>query len=215
MTRILIYTLLVVLISSVNIESHDLADGQSVIDPERTIQIGKYVIKFDITNGSLIKIPPSLDRESYLKDAEFGVFFLTNKETGYHARYDFILDGSFAPSFQVITSSEYCGVSVLMVTVKRSTPRYGGGASRWLTTYVFRADTFEMLTDFDGTVFDVTRFDSRWVPEVDSVMDERYLVSCFPAGRHRPFDFGLIDRKALYGPDWCGPQGWRCRVNAP
>ena len=46
-------------------------------------------------------------------------------------------------------------------------------------------------------------------------MDERYLVSSLPARRGRPFSFDLIDRKKLYGPDWCGPQGERCRVKAP
>ena len=71
-----------------------------------------------------------------------------------------------------------------------------------------------MIGEFTGTALDVTPFDSRWKSEVPSFMPERYLVSCFLAGRGRPFDFGLIDRKKLYGPDWCGPQGWRCEVQA-
>ena len=144
---------------------------------------------------------------------------LTNKRTGNRRRNLVSLNGDNEPYLRDLDygryCSHYCGVSVLLVTIEQSFPRYGGNAGRWLTTCIFRADTFAMLEEFDGTPCDVTRFDSRRVPEVDSIMGERYLVSCFPAGRGRPFDFGLIDRKRLYGPDWCGPGGARCEVKAP
>ena len=143
---------------------------------------------------------------------DYSTYTLLNKSSGHQRTTLIEIEGGKEPSFENFGYDEYCGVEVLFVTVRRDTPRYGGMAGRWLTTYIFRADTFELLDEFTGTPYDVTRFDSRWVPEVPSYMPERYLVSCFPASRGRPFDFGLIDRKALYGPDWCGPQGERCEV---
>lgn len=69
-----------------------------------------------------------------------------------------------------------------------------------------------MIEEYSGSALDITRLDSREKPEAPSFMSERYLVSCIPEGRGRKFSFGLIDRKALYGPDWCGPGGDRCDI---
>ena len=202
-----------VVVSQAN--SHDLRGGDSFVDLSGSVETARYLVHYNHSDGTLAELPAWADRETYLKEEEFGAFFFSDKLTGHQGRYDFVLDGGKEPWFQGIETEDYCGVDVILVFVQRSTPRYGGALSRWLTTYIFRADTFEMLADYDGTPYDITRFDSRVVPEVDSSMDERYLVSCFPARRGRPFSFDLIDRKKLYGPDWCGPQGERCRVKAP
>lgn len=192
---------------------HELGIGETFISLD-FVENSQYSVQFDYSDGSLIKVAPWLDRDAFLRDATFGAFFLSSKEAGFKGRYDFILDGAFKPWFLGLETAYYCDVKVLLVFVQRDMPRYGGMLDHWLTTFIFRADTFEFLADYDGTPYDITRFDSRYVPEVDSIMDERYLVSCFPEGRGRAFDFGLIDRKKLYGPDWCGPQGDRCRVRA-
>ena len=194
---------------------HDLRGGDVFMAPSNAIETSEFFVTFDYSDGSSIKVAPWIDREGFIGDAEFGVYILKNKQSGLQGQYEFILDGGFKPSLEGINEDDYCGVDMLLVTVQRDTPRYGGSASRWLTTYIFRADTFEMLEEFTGTAYDVARFDSRWVPEVDSIMEERYFVSCLAAGRGHPFAFGLIDRKRLYGPDWCRPGNARCEVRAP
>ena len=197
-------------------ESHEMDSGEVLINPyDRYIDTRDFLVTFDHSDGKTIKVASWIDREAFLNEAEFGIFLLLDKKTGYRGQYEIILDGGFEPRLLGIETEDYCGVEVILVFVQRAAPRYGGSLSRWLTTYIFRADTFEMLEEYSGTPYDITRFDSRVVPEVDSIMDERFLVSCFPAGRGRPFDFGLIDRKRLYGHDWCGPSGRRCRVLAP
>lgn len=194
---------------------HDLRRGDSFIDPSDHVENSQYVVAFEYSDGTSIKTAPWIDREDFLNEAEFGTFWLSNKVSGVRVSYEFILDGGKIPRFRGIETEDYCDIEVLLVFVQRDTPRYGGSLSRWLTTYVFRADTFEFLAEYDGTPYEITRFDSRVVPEVDSTMRERYLVSCFPVGRGRPFDFGLIDRRKLYGPDWCGPHSERCEIKAP
>jgi hypothetical protein len=207
--------LLVLFFATDQTMGHDLGGGDSLVDPSGFVETARYLVQYESSDGALAELPRWADRESYLKEEELGDFLFADKDTSKQGRYDFVLDGGKEPWFRGIENEDYCGVEVLLVFVQRDMPRYGGMLGRWLTTYSFRADTFEFLKEYDGTPYDITRFDSRVVPEVDSIMDERYLVSCLPAGRERPFSFGLIDRERLYGPDWCGPKGERCRVKAP
>lgn len=215
MIRLWVWSAILALFVGNTASGHDLRGSDLLIDPSHSIETGEYLITLDYIPDWL------MDRElrhfwpNILEGIDYSTYTLRNKVSGYQKTTLIEIEGGKEPSFEDFGYEEYCGVDVLLVSVKRPTPRYGGNAGRWLTTYIFRADTFEMLEEFTGTPYDVTRFDSRWVPEVDSIMDERYLVSCFPAGRGRPFGFGLIDRKRLYGPDWCGPGRARCRVDAP
>ena len=194
--------------------SHTLKGSAQIIIPERSIETADLLLTLDFIPSWLI----DQELRHFWPHANHGVdysaYTFLNKETGNKRTTLIDIEGGSEPYFEGFSTEEYCGVSMLFITIKREPSRYGGG-TRWINSYIFRTDTFEFVQEFYGTFYDITRFDSRWVPEVDSYMDERFLVSCFPAGRGRPFDFGLIDRKKLYGPDWCGPQGWRCRVNAP
>ncbi len=196
--------------------AHELDPGDMFILPFRnTIETDRYSISLDFIpdweiDQDIRKFLPKLQH-----GLDYSAYTLRNKDTGFQRTTLIEVEGGKEPWFKGVETGKYCSVKVILFFVQRDTPRYGGSLSRWLTTYIFRADTFEMLEEFDGTPYDVTRFDSRWVPEVDSIMDERYLVSCFPAGRGRVFSFGLLDRERLYGPDWCGPGRARCRVDAP
>ena len=196
--------------------AHELDIGDTVVNLFRdTVETGEYAVSLDFIpawkiDGDIRKFRPDL-----WQGWDYSAYTLRNNMTAYQKTTLIAADGGKEPWFMGIEAEDYCGVEVTLVFVQRSTPRYGGPLSRWLTTYIVRADTFEMLAEYDGTPYEITRFDSRVVPEVDSTMDERYLVSCFPEGRGRAFDFGLIDRKKHYGPDWCGPERARCRVAAP
>lgn len=212
----LIATAFIALTSTPLAVAHDLSPGEILINSLGSlIETDELLVTWEYVDGEIFDRYDYFDRPRPYGFDPYVAYILTNKKTGYKRRSLAFLDGNKEPYFRGLDYGHYCDVSVLFVSIEQSTPRYGGMASRSITTYIFRADTFEMLEEFDGTPYDVTRFDSRLVPEVDSVMDERYLVSCSPAGRGRPFDFGLIDRKASYGPDWCGPGRARCRVKAP
>ena len=196
--------------------ARDLSPGEILINSiDRLIETYELLITWEYVDGKIFDRYDYFDRPKPHGFDPYVAYILTNKKTGYKRRSLAFLDGNKEPYFRGLDYGHYCDVSVLFVSMEQSTPRYGGMANRSITTYIFRADTFEMLEEFTGTPYDVTRFDSRWVPEVDSIMDERYLVSCLTAGPGHPFAFGLIDRKRLYGPDWCGPGGARCRVAAP
>lgn len=149
------------------------------------------------------------------EDHSYAGLLLQNKKTGYQNGYLEFLDGGKEPWFRFFEAAEYCGVEMLFVTIQQDHAKYSAEVSPWLTTYIFRADTFEMIEEFSGTSLDVARFDSRWVPEVESYMPERYLVSCIPQGRGRQFSFGLIDRAGHARPPWCGPHGDKCRYRPP
>lgn len=198
------------------VEARELEIGDIVVNSFRgTVETNDYTVTLDYIPNWVIERDVRKFRSDLWQGWDYTSYTLRNKATSYQKTALIPADGGKEPRFRGIETEEYCGVKVLLVFVQRDTPRYGGALSRWLTTYVFRADTFALLAEYDGTPYDITRFDNRFVPEVDSIMDERYLVSCFPEGRGRPFDFGLIDRKKLYGPDWCGPQSQRCRIKAP
>ena len=193
--------------------SHDIGTGDILISSsDDYIETDEYWINL----GHLPSWKIALEIRNFLPELypgwSYSIYTLKSKITGFQRSTLIEIQGNFEPHFYGFDETEYCGQDLLLVFVRRDTPRYGGALSRWLTTYIFRADTFELLAEFDGTPYDVTRFDNRVKPEVPSSMDERYLVSCIPEGRGRKFSFGLIDRKALYGPDWCGPGGERCRV---
>ena len=144
---------------------------------------------------------------------DYGEISLTKKANGYQKTTLVELDGEFELYFRDFDQKEYCGQEDLFVTTWRDTPRYGGALDPWLTIYAFNADTFEKLAEVDAPNTDITEVESGFIPESPSFMAQRYLVSCLPAERGHPFSFGLIDRKALYGPDWCGPGGTRCEVH--
>lgn len=194
-------------------DAHDLGRSDILISPSSDyIETGEYVISVGYLPSW--KIDPEIRhfRPELYPGWDYSIFTLKDKESGVQKSTLVEIEGNFEPRFYGFDKEEYCGVDVLFVTVSRGTPRYGGALSRWITTYIFRADTFAMIEEFTGSALEVTRFDNRVKPEVPSSMDERYLVSCIPEGRGRKFSFGLIDRKALYGPDWCGPGGDRCEI---
>ena len=193
--------------------AQDLEIGDTVVNSLRdTVETSDYAVSIDFIPAGKIDRDIRKFRPDLWQGWDYSAYTLRNNVSAYQRTTLIPADGGKIPWFKGIETADYCGVEVIFVFVQRDTPRYGGALSRWLTTYIFRADTFELLAEFDGTPYEVTRFDNRVKPEVPSSMDERYLVSCIPEGRGRKFSFGLIDRKALYGPDWCGPGGDRCEI---
>lgn len=190
-----------------------LRGGDQLIDPSHSVETADIRLTLDYLPDWLIESELRHFWPKTHNGIDYSAYTFVDKTSGYKRTTLIDIEGGAEPYFDHFSSAEYCGIDLFFVTVEREMSRYGG-ATRWITTYIFRADTFDFMQEFYGTPYDVTRFDSRWVPEVDSLMAERFLVSCIPASRGRPFDFGLIDRKKLYGPDWCGAQGARCVVKA-
>lgn len=193
--------------------AHDLRPSDILISSsDDYIETDEYLI----TVGYLPswKIDPEIRhfRPELYPGWDYSIYTLKNKKTGLQKSTLVEIQGNFEPHFDGFEEREYCGRDMVLITVWRDTPRYGGMLTRWITTYIFRADTFEMIEEFTGSALEVTRFDNRMKPETPSIMGERYLVSCIPEGRGRKFSFGLIDRKKLFGPDWCGPGGDRCEI---
>ena len=128
---------------------------------------------------------------------DYATCTLSDKSRGRQKTTGIPLEGGFEPHFYPCDERKYCGKEVLFVTVWRDVPRYGGNPGLWVTTFLFRADTFELLAEIDGTATDVTQQDVQFLPEVPSAMEERFLMSCVVAGWERNFSCGSIDRKAL------------------
>ena len=192
----------------------DIAPGTTMIDIfGQTAETYDYLITLDYVDGALLKPDDFFNRPSWYDHAAFVAYVLKDKATGIARRNITLLDGGEDPYFQSLRFLRYCDVGVLLLTVEQEFPQGGISADPWLTTYIFRLDTLDMIEQYSGSLWDVTSFSDREIFDTPTSMSQRYLVSCLPAERGHPFSFGLIDRKALYGPDWCGPGGTRCEVH--
>lgn len=194
--------------------SHDLGPGDVLISPYGGfIETDTYLIRSDMIPAWQVAQDLGHFRRDLWPGLDYAVLSLQEKATG-HAKTTLIpLDRGIEPCFTAFEEREYCDESVLFVSVRRGTPRYGGMLGLRVTTCLFRADRLELLVEIDGAATDATLEDEGYVPEVPfSIMPERFLVSRVPEGRERHFSLGLIDRRALYGPDWCGPPERRCEM---
>jgi hypothetical protein len=203
-----------VLMFALGVWAHDLGPVDVLISPNGGfIETETCMIRSDFIPAWRVAQDLRHFRPDLWPGLDYVALSLAEKATGQVKTVLIPLDEGILPYFTALEEREYCGKPVLFVSVRRETPRYGGIFGLWSTTYLFRADRLELRAKIDGAATDVTLEDAGYVPEVPfSIMPERFLVFCVSQGRERQFSLGLIDRRALYGPDWCGPQARRCEM---
>ncbi len=203
-----------VMMFALGVWAHDLGPGDVLISPDGGfIETDACLIRSDLISARRVAQDLRPFRPDLWPGLDCVAVSVEEKVAGQERTTLIPLDGGFEPYFTAFEERLYCEKRVLFVSVRRKTRRYGGRLWLWITTYLFRADTLELLAEIDGAATEVTLEDAGYVPEVPfSFMPERFLVSCVPEGRERQFSLGLIDRRARHGPDWCGPQAWRCEM---
>ncbi len=128
----------------------------------------------------------------------------------------------FTRHFATLHEGLYCEDAVLFVsfflTVNLHIPEYR--SDDLYETYIFRADTLEFLTSYEGSYSEATPnapSDDVGQTATDPVyLTQRFLVSCQPEAQGRPFSLTVTDRAAhLNWPEWCGKDGEACAVLPP
>ena len=127
----------------------DIAPGTTMIDIfGQTAETYDYLITLDYVDGALLKPDDFFNRPSWYDHAAFVAYVLKDKATGIARRNITLLDGGEDPYFQSLRFLRYCDVGVLLLTVEQEFPQGGISADPWLTTYIFRLDTLDMIEQY-------------------------------------------------------------------
>lgn len=115
------------------------------------------------------------------EDVRFAIT-LRNTRTGFERRHEFDGEGASDPGPFQLTSMQYCGFPVILLTIeypwRHELPQYG----RVLETFAFQSSDFAFIDKAFGPLTDIALLDGSETEAEDMSMQPPILVECI-AGR--------------------------------